>query len=120
MSVKISKFNDALLQEYSISLIEPAVAKFKHDCNTDVNFEDLIDDLRHEVSRRVSIDGTKVSLNALELLTRDNGLERVLVDMVQECLMRQKAKKSVMLNDTIMQELMDVQKMLEVKNKQLT
>jgi hypothetical protein len=34
--------------------------------------------------------------------------------------MRQKAKKSVMLNDTIMQELMDVQKMLEVKNRQLT
>jgi|LauGreDrversion4_2_1035121.scaffolds.fasta_scaffold1125377_1 hypothetical protein len=76
-----------------------------------------MDDFRQEVARRVSIDGNKVSLNALELLTRENGIERAILDIVSDCLLRQKAKKSVMLNDTIMQELMDVQKMLEVKNK---
>lgn len=120
--VKVDKFNNAIVQEYSISLIEPTVNKFHKSTENkvDVNFDELIEDLREEVSRKVSIDGIKVSLNALEIFTRDRGLEKSLVDLISDCLMKQKAKKSVVLNDTIMQELMDVQKMLEIKSKQLS
>jgi hypothetical protein len=52
--------------------------------------------------RKVSIDGKKVSLNALELWTREKGIERAISDLVGECLLKQKARKSVQLNDTIM------------------
>jgi hypothetical protein len=57
---------------------------------------------------KLSIDTKKISLNALELFTRENGLERALIDLTGVCLMREKAKKSIKLNDTIMSELMEV------------
>lgn len=41
------------------------------------------------------------------------------MDLVSDCFLKQKAKKSLKLNDTIMSELMDVQKMLEIKSKQI-
>lgn len=84
-----------------------------------LNQDTLYLDLRAELMRKVSIDGKKVSLNALELWTRDIGLEKGLSEVVSECLLKQKARKSVQLNDTIMQELQEVQSMLEVKSQQL-
>lgn len=68
---------------------------------------------------KLSIDTFKISLNALNLFTRDVGLERALTDLVTDCLFKQKAKKSLQLNDTIMSELLEVQKMLESKSKQV-
>jgi hypothetical protein len=69
--------------------------------------------------RKISIDGKKVSLNALELWTREHGIERGISELISNCLMKQKARKSVQLNDTIMQELQDVQTMLELKSQQM-
>jgi hypothetical protein len=68
----------------------------------DLNKDTLFIDLRAELMRKVSIDGKKVSLNALELWTREKGIERAISDLVGECLLKQKARKSVQLNDTIM------------------
>jgi hypothetical protein len=48
----------------------------------------LILDFQEEISRKVSIDQKKVSLNALELFTRENGLERALIDVVSDCVLR--------------------------------
>lgn len=91
-------------------MIQPAVIKFQKASEGKfvLNYEEMLTDLQHEVARKVSIDGKKVSLNALELFTRENGLERCLVELVSDCVLKQKAKKSVQLNDTIMQELLDV------------
>lgn len=69
--------------------------------------------------RKVSIDDKKVSLNALELLTRERGLEKAIQELTQECIMKQKASKSIQLNDTIVQELSDVKKMLDAKSRTL-
>ena len=77
-------------------------------------------DLQLELIRKVSIDERKVSLNALEFFTRERGIEKSLHEVVQECILKQKATKSIQLNDTIVSELMGVQKMLEVKSKQIT
>ncbi len=52
-------------------------------------------DLRKDLSIKLSIDTVKVSLNALNLFTRDLGLERALLDLVTDCLFKQKAKKSI-------------------------
>jgi len=38
-------------------------------------------DLKNELCRKISIDERKVSLNALELFTRDQGMERCLRDL---------------------------------------
>jgi len=60
-----------------------------------------------------------VSLNALELFTRDLGLDKCIKDLAQDCIMKQKATRSIALNDTIVSELMDVKKMLELKSRQV-
>lgn len=69
--------------------------------------------------RKISIDEKKVSLNALELFTRERGLEKCIYECALECILKQKASRSIQLNDTIVQELMDVKKMLEVKSRQI-
>lgn len=60
-----------------------------------------------------------MSLNALELFTRDLGLDKCIKDLAQDCIMKQKATRSIALNDTIVSELMDVKKMLELKSRQV-
>ena len=45
-------------------------------------------DLRHDLSLKLSIDTFKISLNALNLFTRDLGLERALTDLVTDCLFK--------------------------------
>lgn len=98
-------------------MIKPTASKLSVDEPFDL--DDLLSDLRSELSLKLSIDGKKISLNALELFTREAGLERALGDMTGACLLREKAKKSIKLNDTIMSELLEVQKMLEVKSRQV-
>jgi hypothetical protein len=41
-----------------------------------------------ELSRKISIDEKKVSLNALELFTRDRGLEKAYSEVVLECILK--------------------------------
>ena len=99
-------FLDCLFQEYTYGLIKPTAANLAGD--EPFEFEDLLKDLRIELALKLSIDTKKISLNALELFTRENGLERALVDLIGISLMKEKAKKSIRLNDTIMSELMEV------------
>ena len=98
-------------------MIKPAATKLSNDEPFD--FDDLVSDLRSELSLKLSIDTKKISLNALELFTRESGLDRALTEMTGTCLLKEKAKKSIKLNDTIMSELIEVQKMLEVKSRQV-
>jgi len=59
-------------------------------------------------------------MNALELFSRRKGLERAIKTLLEECLSRHRAQRSIKLNDTIVQELSEVKKMLDAKSKQLT
>lgn len=74
-------------------------------------------DLFNEVSRKISIDQRIVSLNALEFFTREKGLEQALTGLVEDVINKLKAQRSILLNDTIVKELMDVKAMLESKSK---
>ena len=76
-------------------------------------------DFYGDLQNKVSIDQEVVSLNALELFTRRNGLERAIRTLVEECVTRHRAQRSIKLNDTIVQELSEVKKMLDLKSKQL-
>ena len=76
-------------------------------------------DFNQELSRKVSIDEKKVSLNALELFTRDKGMDKGVHEIALEAILKQKAKRSVHLNDTIVKELEDLKRMLETKSRQL-
>lgn len=76
-------------------------------------------DFYADLQNKVSIDQEVVSLNALELFTRRNGLERAVKTLLEECVSRHRAQRSIKLNDTIVQELSEVKKMLDLKSKQL-
>ena len=76
-------------------------------------------DFYADLQNKVSIDQEVVSLNALELFTRRNGLERAVKTLLEESVSRHRAQRSIKLNDTIVQELSEVKKMLDLKSKQL-
>ena len=85
-----------------------------------MNEEEVMQDFYGDLQNKVSIDQEVVSLNALELFTRRNGLERAVKALLEECVSRHRAQRSIKLNDTIVQELAEVKKMLDLKSKQLT
>ena len=85
-----------------------------------MNEEEVMQDFYGDLQNKVSIDQEVVSLNALELFTRRNGLERAVKTLLEECVSRHRAQRSIKLNDTIVQELAEVKKMLDLKSKQLT
>ncbi|CDW72779.1 UNKNOWN [Stylonychia lemnae] len=115
MNVNVENFYEAVQQEFFISTIQPVIDKQDFQ----VNQKEFIKDLQLEIVRKVSIDEQKVSLNALELFTRERGIEKCINECAIECILKQKASRSIQLNDTIVQELMDVKNMLEVKSKQI-
>jgi len=108
INVKVEAFNDAVMQEFMVSLIKPTISKLKKQSDFEADQDEIIKDLQNEIARKVSIDQKKISMNALELFTRDLGLEKPLENLVSDCFLKQKAKKSLHLNDTIMTELLDV------------
>jgi hypothetical protein len=77
MSVTVENFFEAIQQEYFISVIQPVITK----AGFDINQEELMSDLQADLMRKVSIDEKKVSLNALELFTRDLGLDKCIKDL---------------------------------------
>ena len=97
LNVKVNTFIDALFQEYTYGLIKPQVTKLlqQNDTFDTFNFEELLSDLRQDLTLKLSIDSHKISLNALNLFTRDLGLDRALIDLVTDSLFKQKAKKSL-------------------------
>jgi hypothetical protein len=80
---------------------------------------DLLTSIRNSLTLKLSLDPPRLSLNALNLWTRDLGLECALLSIATECLQKDRAQRSLQLNDTIMNELQDVQRMLESKTRQL-
>ena len=55
----------------------------------------------------------------MELFTRRHGLERAIKTLLEECMSRHRAQRSIKLNDTIVAELAEVKKMLDAKSNQL-
>ena len=107
----MEEFTEAVMQEYMVRVVRPQVERLvgAGEDGEGVDMEGLVEEVKKEIGRKVSIDSRRISLNALELLTREHGLEKSLVvDTVNECFQREKAKKSVKLNNDIMQELMEV------------
>ena len=49
-----------------------------------------MNDLNSELKLKLSIDEEYISINALELFTRDYGLSKTLTNLVNECVTRQK------------------------------
>ena len=103
-----------------MSLIKPIIKRLNSGEEEEIESDDIIKAVKDEISRKVSIDSRRLSLNALELLTRENGLEHALGDIVREAYEQVKAKKASKLKDVIMQELIEVQKMLDARNKAIT
>ena len=77
-------------------------------------------ELNSGLRTKLSIDEEFVSINALELFTRDQGLTKALTNLVQECVAQQKEQLSSQINDTIVSELAEVKQMLDQKSKQLS
>jgi hypothetical protein len=48
-------------------------------------------DFFEDMANKVSIDQRLVSLNALEIFSRNRGLERAVKSLLEDCLSRQKA-----------------------------
>jgi len=77
---------------------------------------------------KLSIDEENVSLNALELFTRDKegetpsggkGLQVAIGSLLREIVSRHKLQQSHQINDEIVSELAEVKQMLDAKSKQL-
>ena len=49
-----------------------------------VDKEELMSELQANISRKISVDQRKVSLNALELFTRDKGIEKFITELVED------------------------------------
>ena len=81
------------------------------------NEDDLMADFYTDLQNKVSIDQDFVSLNALELFTRKNGMTKAIQTLLEECTTRHRAQRSIKLNDTIVAELSEVKKMLDAKSK---
>jgi len=101
--VPLSSFYSALQQEFP---------HFQQ--NADI-FEDVCSDLR----TKISVDDQFVSLHALQVCTRDKGMNQLIADLIQEIIQKHQAQKSMMINDSIVTELMDVKAMLEKRRKEL-
>lgn len=88
LNVKVSTFIDALFQEYTYGLFKPQTTKLlaQNETFDTFSFDELLADLRHDLTLRLSIDSQKLSLNALNLFTRETGLERALCELVTDCL----------------------------------
>lgn len=82
--------------------------------------DDILAEFYEDLSNRVSIDQKTVSLNALEIFTRNKGLVEAVRTLLEDCIGRNKAQQSIRLNDKIVQELQDVKTMLDAKSKKIS
>ena len=112
-SVDLEAFCDAVQSEFSTNVFKHVFDELPADS---VSEEDVMADFYADLQNKVSIDQEFVSLNALELFTRKNGLERAVKTLLEECVSRFRAQRSIKLNDTIVQELSEVKKMLDLKS----
>jgi hypothetical protein len=113
--VSTDHFCDTIQQEYNALVLKPNLDPIRDDHLV----EDILAEFYEDLSNRVSIDQKTVSLNALEIFTRNNGLLDAVRSLLQDCIGRNKAQQSIRLNDKIVQELSDVKAMLDAKSKKI-
>lgn len=81
--------------------------------------ETLNDLVQHKLSIKLSIDQNQVSINALELFTRQKGLKQAMIDILEQIVGEYKIQNKVQLNQEIVSELSEVKQMLDIKSQQL-
>ena len=113
--IAVEQFCDAVQSEFFSNIIANALA----DCPDNISEELLMSDLNSELRMKLSIDEEYVSINALELFTREFGLSKTITNLVNECVARQKQQMTSQINDTIVSELAEVKEMLDLKAKQI-
>ena len=74
-SVNVDAFCDAVQSEYSINVFKRVLDELPGDA---YNEDDLMADFYTDLQNKVSIDQDFVSLNALELFTRKNGMTKAI------------------------------------------
>ena len=114
--VPLDDFFEAIQSEYATLVFKSLLDDLPPNS---VAEEDLVQDFYADLQNKVSIDQEYVSLNALELFCRKNGLQRAVRSLFEDSISRHRAQRSIKLNDTIVQELSDVKVMLDHKSKQL-
>ena len=115
-NVLLEAFCDAVQSEFSTNVFKNCFEEAGAD---NINEDEVMADFYIDLQNKVSIDQVVVSLNALELFSRRKGLERAIKTVLEECLSRHRAQRSIKLNDTIVKELSEVKKMLDAKSNQL-
>jgi len=81
-TVTVDNFFQAILQEYFLALIEPKVKSNE----IEINIEELKSDLFQALQSKISVNQQTVSLNALQLFTREFGLDPSLQGMIIDCI----------------------------------
>ena len=114
--VKTEHFCDAIQQEFNALVLRPHLDPIADEQLV----EDILTEFYDDLSNRVSIDQKTVSLNALEIFTRNKGLLEAVKGMLVDGIGRNKQQQSIRLNDKIVQELSDVKSLLDGKSKKIT
>ena len=81
------------------------------------NQDELIEEFFLVLMNKVSIDQKVISLNALQLFSRKEGLRTAIRELFQETTHRLRKSNYIRLNDEIVSELSDVKAMLDQKSK---
>jgi hypothetical protein len=79
--VPTDEFCEAIRQEVNGLVIKPALNAIKNEAVA----EDILAEFYEDLSNRISIDQKTVSLNALEIFTRNKGLVDAVRDILQDC-----------------------------------
>lgn len=86
IAVPTDDFCEAIRQEVNGLVIKPALNAIKDEAVA----EDILAEFYEDLSNRISIDQKTVSLNALEIFTRNKGLVDSVRDLLQDCVSRNK------------------------------
>jgi hypothetical protein len=81
IAVPTDEFCEAIRQEVNGLVIKPALNAIKNEAVA----EDILAEFYEDLSNRISIDQKTVSLNALEIFTRNKGLVDAVRDILQDC-----------------------------------
>ena len=87
-NVHIDTFCEAIESEFSTTVFTQVFDGLAQD---NVNEDDILADFYTDIQNKVSIDQEFVSLNALELFTRKNGLRKAIQNLLEECATRHRA-----------------------------
>ena len=80
----INDFSEAIQSEFYSGVIAAVLDEHQESLDE----ETMMAEIYNELKLKVCLDGENVSLNALELFTRDKDLKRAITDLVTECAQR--------------------------------